>query len=271
MKLSTISLILLFFISIEVKAQMLTTDPRTVPPPPPNSFNELSTRFMPNMNFQDPNSLSLAYHETSSLSLSVIDGVCYGVAAFSEEINELRLYIYEHGELVAQGPTQADNYPNTSWCSNGEVEIRLIAYDGEGVVVVGTASEPISEYWANGTGSELENRIARLIARSAPNFMPITVLQIASFQQPASQIISISLEAGFCYAMLAVGEPTVVDLDLMFLSENDELLDQDFENDPTAVVSHCPEQDGMYRVRIALIAGYGQIATQLLRLELHDR
>ncbi len=72
--------------------------------------------------------------------------------------------------------------------------------------------------------------------------------------------LSFDLEAGKCYAFLAVGDPaTVQDVDLWVGSPSREVLDMDVATDARPIVRVCPRKSGPHTVLVTMADGQGEI------------
>ena len=67
----------------------------------------------------------------------------------------------------------------------------------------------------------------------------------------------IQLEGGKCYAILAVGDNGVRDLDLTLLDARDQTIDRDVETDARPVVRVCAPSTGQYKMQVRMFSGQG--------------
>jgi len=67
----------------------------------------------------------------------------------------------------------------------------------------------------------------------------------------------IQLEGGRCYAILAVGDSTVANLDLLLLNDSGRQVDRDTANDARPTVRVCPRTSGNYYMQVQMTAGSG--------------
>src|SRR5690606_12152298 len=75
--------------------------------------------------------------------------------------------------------------------------------------------------------------------------------------QGASRNFDIRLEGGRCYAILAVGDENVRDLDLVLIGPDGREVDRDIAQDSRPTVRVCPEADGLYTIQMRMADGYG--------------
>lgn len=67
----------------------------------------------------------------------------------------------------------------------------------------------------------------------------------------------IQLEGERCYAILAVGDSTVTDLDLLLFGPGGDTVDQDTATDARPTVRVCPRSSGNYYMQVQMTAGSG--------------
>lgn len=115
-------------------------------------------------------------------------------------------------------------------------------------VVAGTATE--------GAGLEDNFRLldSDMHARGYESFGDQTRGELATGQDRA---INIPLEGGKCYAILAVGDNGVRDLDLVLLDSRNNEVDRDVEQNPRPVVRVCPSNSGTYSMHLRMFDGQG--------------
>jgi hypothetical protein len=67
----------------------------------------------------------------------------------------------------------------------------------------------------------------------------------------------VDLEGGKCYAILAVGDSGVRNLDLTLLDASGREVDRDVASDTRPIVRVCPSTDGHYRMQVRMTSGSG--------------
>lgn len=68
----------------------------------------------------------------------------------------------------------------------------------------------------------------------------------------------IELEGGKCYAILAVGDNGVRDMNLVMLDPSGKALDRDIEQNARPVVRVCPQKSGQFTMRMQMVQGSGK-------------
>lgn len=117
-----------------------------------------------------------------------------------------------------------------------------------------------------GTGGGLEEN-ARLLDADmrARGYVPFGDAQTGSLEQAQTRDIPIELEGGKCYAILAVGDSGVRDLDLLIFDAGGTQIDRDRAPDARPIVRVCAERSGTYRMQVRMFAGAGHWAYQAYR------
>jgi len=207
--------------------------------------------------------ISLPFEGERTERIPTARGVCYGVGAFSAEIEDLDIWVYEQDVLVAQD-VLGDPYPVVRWCAQrgGIVRLRFVAFAGEGDLSFQVLEHPESRAAATGEQDELSNRLTRAAARSAPNWIVVGGQWRGRYDGVGSRDATFSARAGQCYAALAVGEVSLNDIDLVVLDAADEVLAQDIAVDATPAVVVCPPFDTTLTARVIVVSGFGTVALQ---------
>jgi len=79
----------------------------------------------------------------------------------------------------------------------------------------------------------------------------------AHLDEGGTQEYEVDLEGNKCYAILAVGDSGVRNLDLMLLDSAGHEVDRDDAADSRPTVRVCPTADGHYRMRVRMMSGVG--------------
>lgn len=95
---------------------------------------------------------------------------------------------------------------------------------------------------------------ADMRARGYESYGEQTTGQLA---EGATRDFSIQLEGERCYALLAVGDASVRDLDLHLMAPGGDEVDRDIANDARPTVRVCPRTGGNYRMVVQVAAGTG--------------
>lgn len=243
----------------------LDLDPRAERPQPPVDLETLADRFLAGYDpLTSPGAVTLAAGETYTFSQSVEAGVCYAAAAVTSEA-DLDLRVRRSGALVTQD-VRLDSYPVATWCAatSGTARIELRAFNASAEVSYAVFVDRDARDAAAGGLDELSNRLSRAIARSAPRWEPIGTQWRTTFSRPEVRTWSVDAAADRCYAVVAVGQAAVEDVDLLLVDEEGFERARDFALDAVPLVSYCPDRAEVLTVHVALRQGRGVVAAQLL-------
>ncbi|MFT6397628.1 MAG: hypothetical protein ACJAYU_002382 [Bradymonadia bacterium] len=258
---------LLLLVGAAALAANVDIDSRFERPVPPESLNELVARFLPNhVPLTPQGSVRLAEGEAYAFNQSVTAGVCYAFVAIGlNGLTDLDLRLRRRGGVVAQD-VQLDGYPVVEWCPalSGIVRVGLRAFNGGGTADFQVLVDPNAYYSARGQLDELSNRLEAATARSAPRWTPEGAQWRSAFPRPGVRQLTIDAEPGECYAVIAVGQASVLDVDLRMRADG-EVIDQDVGGGAVGGVSMCASVSQTLTVDVALVRGQGVVAAQPLR------
>ncbi len=208
-------------------------------------------------------------------------GRCYRfVAVGGPGVEDLELHVYQGSSEVARDAAMASEAV-ASYCATADtpVRVRLRMHAGRGQVAVA----PYSGGRQHGTteagprrpsgpavpvGGPEDDFLARQIrthhGRVGEGRAPAGPVHRASLRTSQDRTFPVRLEAGRCYTIVAVGAPSVRDLDLYLLDPAGLEVEADTGPANHAVVQTdpCPRWDGTYTVRLRVFAGYGDVAVQ---------
>lgn len=259
--------VLLLLIGAAGLAANVDTDPRFARPNSPDSLDELVSRFLPNhVPLTPQGSVQLAEGEAYTFNHTVTAGVCYAFVAIGVHgLTDLDLRLRRGGVVVAQD-VQLDGYPVVEWCPSlsGTIRVGIRAFHGGGSADFQVLVDPNSYYSARGQLDELSNRLEAATARSAPRWTPQGPQWRSAFPRPGVRELTIAAEPGQCYAVVAIGQASVFDVDLRMRADG-EVVDEDIGGAEVAGVSMCASVSQTLTVDVALVRGQGVVAAQPLR------
>jgi hypothetical protein len=157
--------------------------------------------------------------------------------------------------------------------ANGAYNLRARLYSGEGPVFVsgwvrstdGSAGTPVSnettqviaEQSTSAVGLEENYRLLQADMQ-ARGYEAYGDPSRGTLEESASERFQISLEGDKCYAILAVGDNGVRDLDLIVRDAGGDVIDRDIEADARPVVRVCPEHDIDQAIEVRMASGAGR-------------
>ncbi len=107
-------------------------------------------------------------------------------------------------------------------------------------------------------GASLEENFALVDAdMRARGYETLGTQQRGSLTTGANRNFEIQLEGGRCYAILAVGDSTVRNLDVLLLGPDGRTVDRDTANDARPTVRVCPESSGNFYMQVQMTEGSG--------------
>ncbi|MCA9573889.1 MAG: hypothetical protein R3B40_06820 [Polyangiales bacterium] len=217
--------------------------------------------------------VQLATREQRDYPLNLQGGYCYAFATFGGPgTSDTDIFILDGNEqnLAADQATARDAMVEFCPPLPGAYTLRARLYNGAGPVFVaawarpeaGASSvPPPSATTVVGTSTaavSLDDSYRRLdadmIARGYEHYGEPASGELTQGQ---TQDFGISLEGGKCYAILAVGDTGVRDLDLAVLDASGQAIDRDVEADARPVVRVCPERSGESRIQVRMASGGG--------------
>ncbi len=225
-----------------------------------------------------PFGVVLGRNEDHERPLNLQAGTCYAFASLGGPgTSDTDLYILSgQGETLEQDRSAAvDAVVRFCPPASGLYTLRANVYSGAGPVFfaeyvqraqqsAGAQPEPVSpvigQTQGGGGSSGLEQRYALLDgdvrARGYENFGD---RERFSLEEAQTREVEVELEADKCYAMIAVGDTTVRDLDLFLLDGRGQVVDRDDRDDSRAIVRVCSDRAGTYKMRVQMSAGSGAL------------
>ncbi|MCB9633882.1 MAG: hypothetical protein H6721_17320 [Sandaracinus sp.] len=209
--------------------------------------------------------------------LNLQAGTCYAFASLGGPgASDTDLYILSgQGETIEQDrSTAVDAVVRFCPPASGLYTLRANMYSGQGPVFIAGYMQQAQQNAANPTNTNtgpvigetqggggqggVEQRFAILDGDvRARGYETFGERQSVSLNEGETREIAIELEADKCYAVIAVGDTTVRDLDVSLADRSNQVLDRDDRADSRAIVRVCSERAGTYKVRVQMTAGSG--------------
>jgi hypothetical protein len=218
--------------------------------------------------------LSQTGERDRSFGLNLEQGTCYAFASLAGQgIRDTDVFITDGGGQVLAADDAQERDGLVRYCadSTGAYKVRARVYEGEGPVYVAAwtqvergspppeedPDEPVMDSEsASGAGLEENFRLldSELRARGYESYGEPSR---GHLNQAETRNFGIHLDGGKCYAILAVGDNGVRDLDLLLLDQQGRRLDRDIENDARPVVRVCPKNTGEFQMQVRMYNGSG--------------
>jgi hypothetical protein len=221
-----------------------------------------------------PRAHMLGRTEIATLPTTLREGLCYSFAAFGGPgARDADLYFLDSQGQVQQRDERADVdavVRDVCITSAGQFTVRPRMAEGDGPVWIVAYARPAQ------TGGAEVSRTSLSMAQSAASGNDVddtwnaqqSTLQSVGYQPEGSPVNrtltegqsadeSVSLTAGQCYAITAVGEARVRDLDLELFDGGGRPVDRDYAQDPRATVRLCAPAAGAFRATVRMAGGGG--------------
>lgn len=220
---------------------------------------------------------------------------CMGFLAFGHrQVHRLGLTIYaSSGRVLAQDDSR-DAHAYARYCGRAgrvvNVEVRMLDGEGELHLVplwaapatvdalepamqacrhAGTPRPSPMDVGPEPEGPPLEVEMASVASRlAALGYTPVGGALLGVLPEQSQQARRLMLEGGHCYALAAVGEPTVDDIDLRLLALTDQpvLVASDVTRRRNAIAKVCAAQTGVFLLDVRMYRGAGGYAIQAFSL-----
>ncbi len=211
--------------------------------------------------------------------LNLRRGYCYAFATLGGAGTvETHAAIVDGGGSTLAQDTGAGTDAVVEFCprADGEYVLRAILADGSGPVFVAgwvrpdrSAAAPTTPPVADATpdiigpdssaGAGLDENFRLLQAdMQARGYEPYGDTSRGELAEGAQREFQIELEGGKCYAILAVGDNGVRDIDLIVRDRGGNIVDRDIEADARPVVRVCPESSGTQSIDVRMASGGGE-------------
>lgn len=220
----------------------------------------------------EPSGLEFAERDERLFNLTLDGGTCYAFATFGGPgANDTDVYLVDgEGHWLAQD-ARADRDAVVRFCapSNATYNLQVRLLSGAGPVftvayvqAAATATAPpdtgpvISDTSTAGAG--VDENFALLDAdMRARGYESFGTSARGELSEAGTNAYDVDLEGGKCYAILAVGDSGVRNLDLMLLDATGREVDRDVAADARPIVRVCPPANGHYRMQVRMASGTG--------------
>jgi len=206
-------------------------------------------------------------------------GVCYRfIAVGGAGVGDLELMVLQGSSEVARDSASASEAVG-SYCATVETPVRIrigmargagevawAVYSGGGQHgVERPGAEPVASFPVGGTGDDyLARQLRSLHGRVGEGRHGASDVMRTELRTSEDRVFPVRLEAGRCYTIVAVGSPSIRNLDLYLIDPSGMEIASDTGPEASAVIrtSPCPRWSGSYSVRVRAFAGYGPVAVQ---------
>lgn len=230
----------------------------------------------------DPMGFQMTDRQERLVPLNLDSRFCYSFGTFGGTgARDTDVYLIDgaNNELASDHGGNMD--ASLQYCpqQSGSYQLKVTMFAGAGPLFIAgyaRAAAPSTPAPAGGTtqvvagasvaGAGLEDNFRLLDsdmrARGYESFGEQTRGELAP---RAEREIAITLEGGKCYAILAVGDNGVRDLDLILSDSHNREVDRDVEQNPRPVVRVCPTNSGTYSMHLRMFDGQGHFVYSAYR------
>lgn len=215
----------------------------------------------------EPQGLQLGERQDRHFDVSLQEGTCYTfVTLGGQGARDTDIFLLDGAGNELASDTGVGRDATVQFCpqTSGAYKLRTLMYGGQGALFTAayvrgqsTPTQPVIATTSTaGAGVEENFRLldGDMRARGYEGYGESSRGQLSEGER---RDFAISLEGGKCYAVLAVGDNGVRDLDLILMDANDRELDRDVETDARPVVRVCPRESGDFKMRVQMYRGAG--------------
>lgn len=221
----------------------------------------------------EPQGVVLAQGQERDFPLNLQGGTCYAfVTLAGPGVRDTDSFVVDGAGNELVRSTEDDGDSRIRFCapSTGRYTLRARPYEGRGPVFVAgyakaadeggpaTPEEPLIEEESHeAAGLEESFRVLDADIR-ARGYRGHGEPARGQLDQEQTRDFPIQLEGGKCYAILAVGDSGVRDLDLFLLDSGGSTVGRNVADDSRPVVRVCPDRSGEFAMRVRMRRGAGQ-------------
>lgn len=217
----------------------------------------------------EPSGVVLSNSEPRDFELNLVQGQCYGFAALGGPgTQEVDIALNDAtGQRLSQD-TNTGQDASVAYCAEatGSYSLQVRLTSGQGSLFTvgyvrnggGTATQPVIATTST-AGAGLQENFALLDAdMRARGYVTLGEQTVGQLAAGAERTYPVELEGGRCYAILAVGDSGVGDLDLRLEAPNGQEIDRDIADGPRPTVRVCARSTGTYTMHVQVAQGSGQ-------------
>lgn len=216
-----------------------------------------------------PAGLQLDNPEPRDFQLNLQQGTCYAFASLGGPgAVDTDIFLNDDGGRRLQADTARAQDAVIEYCApaTGAYVLQVRMYQGAGsLFTVGyvqgaqqtAQAEPVMASTSTATASLQENFALLDADMRARGYEAMGQQSNGELAAGGTQDYQVQLEGGRCYAILAVGDNSVQDLDLHLLDQRGREVDRDIATDARPTVRVCPTASGTYTMRVEMASGQG--------------
>jgi len=223
-----------------------------------------------------PSGIVLATGQVREFPATLQAGTCYAFATFGgpgATDTDVSILDGSGSEVARDVASNVDGVARICPTTSGSYRLQVKMYSGSGPLFTaayqqGAAPAADTQVVAatSTAGAGLEDNFRLLDGdMHARGYESFGEARRSQLSESAETDYPMSLEGGKCYAILAVGDNGVRDLDLRLLNTRGDVVDRDVEQNSRPIVRVCPTASGSYTMRVKMFAGAGNFVYQQYR------
>ncbi len=208
--------------------------------------------------------------------IRVEGGGCYTYAAFGGPgVTDTRLALaLQDGKTIAED-NESDPDAVVRLCPKETLQLVLQAsvQDGNGTVFLAAYERGVSTAQATSDPSSnqsapvgpaqanpgLDENVRRVDGDiRARGYLPMGQPMQFALDQGGLRELDVSLQGGRCYAVIAVGDRGIENLDVSLYGADGTAIDHELDEGSTAIVRACPDETGTHKLRVSMLRGGGR-------------
>lgn len=234
----------------------------------------------------DPSGLVLAEHEERLFPLNLVASACYAFGTFGGPgTRDTDVFVVDGTGQELVSDTRIDRDAVVRFCppSDGTYQLRARLYSGSGPVFVAgwvqpravaggpstpggptttpvtTPTGPIISTTSVAAGGVAEAYALVDIDMQARGYALEGDSQQATLAAGETREFSVTVEREKCYAVVAIGDSSVRNLDVSLLDANGRVVERENETSSRSIVRICSDGDGSRTVRVVAAEGGGAV------------
>lgn len=223
-----------------------------------------------------PTTGMLQYGKTKKLFVKLDKDFCYKFIAVSscDENCGLKLSVLEGDKTLAQHTASSHESviefcPGKTFTACASIKLTSTDRGKEAFAFIPMRKKAKSKLKIYAAGEAKKNYIAKKIIGKANEVLmgqsavsPVFTKKLKSNETVTYEV---NLVGEVCYAIVAVGKPSVKDIKVTLINPIGQEIARDEQTGPEAVfvTKKCPQWDGKYKVKVKMFLGYGEVGMQV--------
>jgi hypothetical protein len=220
----------------------------------------------------EPHAALVGHRQSETVEVLLERARCYKfLAAADPGVGAIVMSVSHDGQEVAADRISGAR-PIAQWCAptRTRVQVKLLVTGGSGGLALGVFGAKAAAFATpekvGGSESDfIANRLRQIHAQYGKGRAAVTGVMRGNLGTAAEQVFDIRLTAGHCYTAIAVGSPSIKDIDIAILDRSGREIHKDGTSAGFSVLdtSPCPSFTGKHTLKIRVSRGLGQFGAQV--------